>query len=139
MIPRLSQRLDLRMALGYIAVIGMVILLVFYVAFQARFIIAGPTIDITTPDSVSENRTIELEGTARNIVSIELNGRVIYTDERGYFKETVVLENGYTIATVRAKDRYGRTTTLSRSFVYKPLTDNMENIYGQESNSEENS
>jgi hypothetical protein len=139
MSPRLPRHLTIRALLGYVGVVGLTALLIAYVAFQARFIIAGPRVEIYTPDGVSDERTVKLEGQAKNIVSIELNGRVIYTDERGYFKETVVLENGYTIATVRAKDRYGRTTTLNRSFVYTPLTDNRDNIYGEESSTEENS
>ena len=125
MLPSVPQHLTLRLALGYIIVFTVVALLIFYVAFQARFIVAGPTLDIYTTDLISQDRTVTVEGQANNIVAINLNGRTIYTDERGYFKETIVLENGYTIATVRAKDRYGRTTSASRSFVYKPpLTDN---------------
>jgi len=125
MSPSSPRRITLRMVLGYLSVLAIISLLVFYVVYQARFIIAGPTLNIYTLNNTSVERTVTLEGQANNIVSIDLNGRPIYTDERGYFKETIVLENGYTIATVRAKDRYGRTTSASRSFVYKPpLTDN---------------
>jgi len=125
MSPRLPHYITLRSTLAYFGVILIVGLIMLYVGYQARFIIAGPTVNIHTDDSISTERTITLEGQAYNIVSIDLNGRTIYTDERGYFKETLVLENGYTIATVRAKDRYGRTTTESRSFVYtSSLPDN---------------
>lgn len=129
MSPRIPTRLTLRLVMAYVATFVLVVALIGYIAFQARYLIAGPTLDIYTFDRVSENRTVTLEGQANNIVSIELNGRTIYTDEGGYFKETVVLENGYTISTVRAKDRFGRTTAATRSFVYKPvatdvLTDN---------------
>jgi len=121
MSPITTNHLTLRKILAYVAIFSIITLLIAYVAYQARFIIAGPTLEIYTTDTVSNERTITLEGQAYNIVNIELNGRTIYTNERGYFKETLVLENGYTIATVRAKDRYGRITTAERSFVYKPL------------------
>lgn len=124
MSPITLHRLTLRTILGYLSICAVIGLLVWYVAFQARFIIAGPMVNVHTIDGVSTERTIVVEGEARNIVEINLNGRRIYTDERGYFKETLVLENGYTIATLNAKDRYGRTTSVSRSFVYTPLTDN---------------
>ena len=120
MSPITTHHLTLRKTLAYIVTFSIITLLVAYVTYQARFIIAGPTLEIYTTDTVSTERTVTLEGQAHNIVNIELNGRAIYTNERGYFKETLVLENGYTIATVRAKDRYGRTTTAERSFVYKP-------------------
>lgn len=122
MSPRTPTRLTLRMVIAYVATFTVIAALASYVAFQARHMIAGPMLDIYTLDSVSGNRTITLEGQADNIVSIELNGRTIYTDEGGYFKELIVLENGYTVATIRAKDRFGRITTTTRSFVYKPIT-----------------
>lgn len=121
MTPIAIHLLTLRKTLGYVVVFSIITLLVAYVAYQARFVIAGPTLEIYATETVSAERTVTLEGQAYNIVNIELNGRAIYTNERGYFKETLVLENGYTIATVRAKDRYGRTTTAERSFVYKPI------------------
>jgi Na+-transporting methylmalonyl-CoA/oxaloacetate decarboxylase gamma subunit len=118
-------RFDLRTTLGYCTVFLILSLLVYYISYQARFITTGPIIDLATNEVVSENRTVILAGKAQNITHIEINGRPIYTDERGYFKETLVLENGYTIATVRAFDRFGRSTAISRPFVYKPtVTDN---------------
>ena len=34
------------------------------------------------------------------------------------FSEAVVLENGYTVVTLRAEDRYGRSRIIEKSFVY---------------------
>lgn len=125
MSPIIQSSLTLRRVLAYTIVFSVVTILLVYIAYQARFIIAGPRLDIYTTGGTSTERVVSVEGQVNNIVSIELNGRSIYTDEHGYFKEAVVLENGYTITTIRAKDRYGRITTATRSFVYKPdLTDN---------------
>jgi len=94
-----------------------------YVLFQARFIIIGPTIALAvTPPSITNERVVTLQGHAANITRLWLNDRTIYTDQTGYFNEALVLENGYTIATLKAEDRYGRTTQLSREFVFKPQT-----------------
>ncbi len=71
-------------------------------------------------DGVSNERVVTLEGDAANIARMSLNGRAIYTDESGHFKEEIVLENGYTTATIRAEDRYGRTVSVDRGFVYTP-------------------
>ena len=96
-----------------------------YVLFQARNLLLGPSVILEKePILVYGERTIILEGIARNIVSLNLNGREIHTDENGLFNEQLVLENGYTIMTLRAQDRYGRVRTLSREFVYKPTADN---------------
>ncbi len=97
--------------------------LILYVLWQARFLIAGPQITLAEePPRVSNERFITLRGEARNITTITLNGRQIFTDPYGHFNEALVLENGYTIATIAATDRYGRTTSLERSFMYTPAS-----------------
>lgn len=94
--------------------------ILWYLAYQARNLIAGPNIELTNePSVVQHDRTITLEGRARNIIKLSLNGKEIYTDEEGYFKQPLILETGYTIMSLSAYDRYGRTVSLERSFVYK--------------------
>lgn len=96
-----------------------VVLFIGYVLFQARLILEGPQIFLTGENSaISTSRMVTLQGHARNIVRMSLNGRQIYTDKYGNFKEALVLENGYTIATLEAEDRYGRETNLTKEFVH---------------------
>jgi hypothetical protein len=99
------------------------VILLTYALFQARFLIIGPQIVLSNEPAVQHNeRRIFLEGTAFNISRLWLNDRQIYTDAQGNFKEALILENGYTVSTLRAEDRYGRTTTVSRSYVYTPAS-----------------
>ena len=94
-----------------------------YVLFQARYLIIGPQIVLLTePGSLQNERQIFLTGTAYNISHLWLNDRPIYTDAQGNFKEALVLENGYTVSTLRAEDRYGRETKVKQSFVYSPVS-----------------
>ena len=103
-------------ALGIIGVI-----LLTYAVFQARFLIVGPQITLTSePNLVQNERGVFLEGKAYNISHLWLNDRQIFTDAQGNFREAIILENGYTITTLRAEDRYGRSTTITREFVYTP-------------------
>jgi hypothetical protein len=96
---------------------------VLYVLFQARFLIAGPTIALSQNLANPQlERVVTLSGTARNIARMTLNGHAIYTDASGYFTEDVILENGYTIVTLQAEDRYGRIRKYSREFVYNHST-----------------
>lgn len=100
--------------IGLIFVLG-------YIIFQARYLIIGPQIVLSDKHSLLSNeRQIFLTGTAFNISRLWLNDRPIYTDVEGNFKEALVLENGYTVATLRAEDRYGRETRVSQPFVYIP-------------------
>lgn len=94
-----------------------------YVLFQARFLITGPMIEVTSaPETRSSTRVVELSGTTHNITRLWLNDRPIFTDQSGAFNEALVLQNGYTIATLRAEDRYGRTTRVMREYVFVPAT-----------------
>lgn len=119
---RSFESLSLRNIIMYLVVAIGVTLFVGYVLFQARLLITGPVIElINEPPTEQTERVVKLQGYAQNIVKITLNGKTIYTDKNGYFKEALVLENGYTIATLEGTDRYGRTTQLEKAFVYSPI------------------
>ena len=97
----------------------LVTVVVSYFVFQARFLLRGPSITLTSqPDVVQTEPMVKISGIAKNIVSLTLNDRPIYTDEIGNFEETLILENGYTIMTLRAKDRYGKERVMKQPFVY---------------------
>lgn len=92
-----------------------------YLLWQGRFLLVGPSIQFAhTPTLVQDERTVTVSGTAANIVRITLNGREISTTVDGYFEEAIVLENGYTISTITAFDRYGRARSYTQEFVYTP-------------------
>lgn len=100
-----------------LAILG---LAVWYLSFQARFLISGPQLQLLEePSTEQADRIVTLKGAASNITELYLNGRPIVTNEDGQFEETVVLENGYSVFRIDAVDRYGRTTYLERPFVYQ--------------------
>lgn len=123
MAPIITPTLTFRTLVRSALVLSGILLLALYILWQARFLLEGPAITLTTePPRVSNERSITLEGSTRNITSLSLNGRQIFTDPHGHFKESLVLENGYTIATIAATDRYGRVTTVERPFIYTPAS-----------------
>jgi hypothetical protein len=94
-----------------------------FIIFQARYLIVGPRIVLDEVITGPQNeRQIFLTGTAFNISRLWLNDRQIYTDTEGHFNEALILENGYTIATLKAEDRYGRMTTVTSPLVYAPAS-----------------
>lgn len=116
-----------QLTLGDLSRTGLVVLVlggfVLYILFQARYVITGPQINLASSPATHQNtRVIELAGSTKNITFIWLNGRQIFTNEKGEFREDLVLENGYTIATLRAVDRYGREVELVKPFVYTPAS-----------------
>lgn len=98
-----------------------IVMLIWYGLFQARYLIAGPV--LTLDESVGGSYTepvAHLTGTARNVTSLTLNDRPIFVDEEGVFDELLVLERGYTIMTLKAYDRYGRSIEIERPLIYTP-------------------
>lgn len=119
----MPESLSFRTVVKFTAVTIGLLFALGYVIFQARYLIIGPQIILTDKHPLLSNeRQIFLSGTAFNISHLWLNDRQIYTDVEGNFKEALVLENGYTVATLRAEDRYGRETRVSQPFVYIPAS-----------------
>lgn len=109
--------------LSYFLVVSLIVLFCFYVLWQARFLITGPEVTLSTElNPIQNNRVITLTGETKNITRITVNDRPIITNEFGEFSESIILENGYTIVSIKAQDRYGRETAIERPFVYVPKT-----------------
>ncbi len=85
-------------------------ILILYVLFQARFLILGPRVTITYPKDAQEvyDPLLTMTGKAYNIAWISLNGRQIYTDEKGFWSEKLLLSPGASIITLKVRDRFGR-------------------------------
>ncbi len=100
--------------------VSLFILFVLYILFQARFLILGPEVSINFPqdgESVSES-VLTIKGRARNAAWLNLNGRQIFTDEKGFWEERVVLSKGLSIMTLVAHDRFGREEKKSVRIIY---------------------
>lgn len=101
-----SNWLLMRYAIG-----GIFVALIFgYALFRSWDLLVGPELIIKSPTNgeVSKNGIIQVTGEAERIASLYLNGRQIFTDEAGAFKETLLLLPGYNIIVVEAKDKFGR-------------------------------
>ncbi len=118
--PPLSvQNFTLRKTLRVIAVTILILFVVTYIGYQSQNFITGPSITLSgeyTP--IQYEKIIVVEGSTKNIVALTANGKEIHTDEDGHFSHQLVLENGYSITTFTAKDRFGRITTVEREYVY---------------------
>lgn len=119
----MTETLPFRTLIKLILLMIGILFIVAYATFQARFLIIGPQIELTEVLDLRQNeKQVFLTGSAFNISHLWLNDRSIYTDAQGNFKEALILENGYTVATLRAEDRYGRETKVTKHFVYTPAT-----------------
>jgi hypothetical protein len=92
--------------------IGLFALIGIYALFQARFVLLGPSIKVTTPANGASlpSQVVTVAGKATNIAFISLNDRPIFVDKNGNWSEKLIAPVGLSIMTIRAKDRFGRTT-----------------------------
>lgn len=102
-------------------VVGLVLVFVFYGILRAKNFLDGPSLVVTTPKNgeVTENQEIIVSGKTKNISSLNLNGRQIFTDKNGDFSEHLLLPRGYTIMEVKASDRFGRVVAARRGVILK--------------------
>ena len=99
----------------------LVLIIVGYSLFQAKKLITGPVIDIYTPQNgATYNQTlIEIDGRALNTAHLNLNGRKIFTDKEGYFKEKLLLSPGYNIIKLDAVDKFKKYTEKTLELIIK--------------------
>jgi hypothetical protein len=88
----------------------LVVALLGYGLFEARRLLEGPSVVITSPQAGSATSTplLRIAGIARNIAFLTINGSEAFTDEAGNFEQLLTPPSGYTVFTVAAVDRFGR-------------------------------
>lgn len=92
----------------------LLMLLIAYSAYQARAYLAGPRVRIG--ETLRNGPLLDIAGTAERVAFVSLNGRQIFTDERGVWQETILLLPGYNVVSLSATDRFGRETETHRDF-----------------------
>lgn len=97
------------------------ILIALYSGYQVRNLIRGPLLVIFTPENgaVLDDSLIEITGEAHNISYISVNDRPMFVDPEGRFRDLLLLPYGYSILTVKAGDRFGRTVERSLELMYQ--------------------
>ena len=102
------------------AIVLLVVITLAYALFQSRNLIAGPQITVLSPSSgTATTSLVHIYGRAEHISFITLNDREIFLNERGEFEEKLLLQKGYTILTLKARDKFGRQTRETIELVYK--------------------
>ncbi len=114
MLPYRDSRLtQIALAVFFIVLLG-------YAYFEARGILFGPRIEITSAVSEVHDPYVMVKGHAERIAALLMNGKAIAVTEDGIFEEPYVLSEGYNRITLDAKDKYGRSTQKTLEIVYTP-------------------
>lgn len=101
--------------------IALFIIIIAYTFFQAQKLIKGPSIEIYNPKdgSTYNQMLIEVEGKAKNVSYLNMNGKPIFTDKTGYFKEKFLLSPGYNVIKLNAEDKFKKYTEETIQIILK--------------------
>ncbi|MEK9166336.1 MAG: hypothetical protein AAB846_01225 [Patescibacteria group bacterium] len=111
----------MRVSRKKIALSLVAVFVAFYGLWQARPYLGGPRIEVAAPTEgtrVTEERMV-IRGNASNVSHLTLNGRPIFTDEKGNFEEDFLVAPGESILEIKGTDKFGRER-LVRRMVYRP-------------------
>src|SRR3989344_5688719 len=108
--------------LTYIALGIFFLIVISYAYFEARGLLFGPSITVSSNITEVREPFIVIKGRADRIASLSMNGKTIPVTEEGVFEEPYLLSPGYNRIVLDAVDKYGRSRRQAIEIVYTPST-----------------
>ncbi len=98
------------------------LLIIGYAGSKSINLIAGPTLTLERPvdGETVHSPYLEIAGNAKNIAFLTLNDRQIFVDDAGTISDVLLLSEGHSIVTLKARDRFGRERSETRHIIYNP-------------------
>jgi hypothetical protein len=92
-----------------------------YALFAMHDFLLGPSLTITEPQNGQTFTTprVVITGIVYRIQDISLNGRSITIDNKGNFREVVLLAPGYNAFQFALKDKFGRSKDYRLEYTYE--------------------
>lgn len=107
----LSRTTNRRLLKLFIVIIFFGIIVAYAISRSFNYV-SGPEIKIFEPanGSATTSPAVTIQGQALRVNKITLNGKSILIDEKGYWKETIIIFQGLNKITLYAEDQFGRNT-----------------------------
>lgn len=117
----MSQREIIRKRIRLFFILGAILIILGYGALELRNVALGPNVEIIKPRNgeIFSESVATISGTTANIAFLTLNGRKIFADQDGNFREDIVLSPGYNVAVIVGKDKFGKSDTKKLELIYK--------------------
>ena len=81
-----------------------------YTYYEARLVLWGPELTIFSPKdyAVVTDQLVEINGQARNISGLTINGRPIMTTPDGSFSDKLLLSNGHNTIEIKVFNKFNQ-------------------------------
>ncbi|KKT16061.1 MAG: hypothetical protein UV98_C0040G0008 [Parcubacteria group bacterium GW2011_GWB1_43_6] len=114
---RTKSQFYLGIILGCLATL----IVVGYALYETWDYFSGPAIVISSPKNGATltESLVEIQGIAINGNEVFLNDQRILTNDKGEFKERLLLAEGYNIIGLKVEDKFKRTAEQRLELVYK--------------------
>ncbi|MDB5265307.1 MAG: hypothetical protein JWM39_20 [Parcubacteria group bacterium] len=96
---------------------GVLLIIAIYGIFKAIPLLAGPEIRIDPITFDASQGFMTLSGEALHTETLTLDGGTLLIDEKGRFSKMLSLPHGGVTFTLKAHDRFGRSTSVTREIV----------------------
>ena len=102
------QNKNMKWWIGIISCVTLFSIIAVFSYEKMAFMFNGVEI-IATLEKVNDSPLIKVTGTANKASYISLNGREIFIDKEGNFSESIAVLPGFSVITLNAKDKFGKT------------------------------
>lgn len=99
-----------------IAVGILIILFIAFLVFEGRKLLLAPPLTLFSPpeDLITNDHKIQLVGQTDPGVRVTVNSTNVFPNEKGYFEDQIILQDGLNILDVKAIRRYARPRLIQR-------------------------
>lgn len=88
---------------------------------KMSFLIKGVKIEASI-DKEGDSSMVFIKGNAKNAIYLSLNGREIFIEKDGAFREPIALLPGFGVVTLTAQDKFGKSAEKKFEVVYEERT-----------------
>ena len=115
-----------RRRFSIVALLFLVLLFIGYFVYQSRAWVIPPKLMLESPadGAVFAEGAISVGGTVAPGALLTINGREAYSDEARKFSFELLLPPGVHTIEVKAQDRFGKETSITRQIVVKEVLGN---------------
>jgi len=107
-----TKKINLQKLIRNVLFFGFLVFISLYITFNTRLVSKGISLSIDGIENgkIYTEGSLEIDGNAKRAKHLLVNGREVYLDQEGNFKDLIILLPGYNVISVTAEDKFGKVT-----------------------------